>query len=97
MFCTHLVTTPPVLLAHAPLPRAPVYMASPPGPPSRRRLLWAVLLLSFVPYLAPPELQPALYKDGKTPEELQRRRKRRMTNAYLGGDIARLEELLPDH
>lgn len=57
----------------------------------RRRILWAIFALTFVPYLLPARFQPPMYKDGKSPEEIARRQKERSVSKTLGGDIRKVE------
>ena len=58
----------------------------------RRRLahaLRALFALSFVPYALPVARRPALYRDGRSSEEMARARRRRTWSQFLGGDVHR--------
>ena len=79
-----------------PVSRAMTMFEAPPPPPppvdkTRRRLVWFVFALSFVPYFLPVEYQPTFYRDGKTPSEIEQSRQTRRLNKILGGDITKTE------
>lgn len=61
---------------------------------SRRRVsraLWVVLLLSFVPYFLPYEMQPSAYHDGLTTEQRRDRAEyQRLQRTLGGGDLQRM-------
>lgn len=69
-----------------------VHLNTPPSRPNtRRRIIWVILALSFVPYGLPTEYQPSIYKDGKTPEEIRRGQRERRLNRVLGGNLRKTE------
>jgi len=57
----------------------------------RRRIIWAVLMLSCVPYFLPEKYQPYVYRDGKTPDEIRLAQRERHLNRVLGGDLRSTE------
>ena len=65
--------------------------ASPPPRGRRRRLVWTLFALSFVPYFLPEAYQPSVYRDGKTPEEIRRGQHERRLNRILGGNLRSTE------
>ena len=71
-----------------------VSLCTPTGPPprgKRRRFVWTVFALSFVPYLLPEAYQPSVYRDGKAPEEIRREQHERHLNRILGGNLRSTE------
>lgn len=92
----HLQRLPPRVVARE--YRAPVMFAQRPEgrQPLKSRLLvlcTLALLTSFVPYTWDLEDRPAWYKDGLTTEELLERRALHKMNAFIGGDIEKIEDL----
>ena len=70
-------------------------------PPGNRRASIArsvygtLLALSFVPYFMPYDMQPSVYHDGLTREQIVAKREAAATNRFLGGDIKSIEGLFP--
>lgn len=52
----------------------------------RRRVMWLMFALSFLPYFWPEEYQPAIYQK-PTSEDLSSRLRERRMRRFLGGDI----------
>ena len=61
----------------------------------RPRLFFVLLMLSFVPYFLPYDMQPEIYHDGMDAQQLRKKQQKKTLDTIMGGDSSKTG-LFPD-
>ena len=61
----------------------------------RPRLFFVLLMLSFVPYFLPYDMQPEIYHDGMDAQQFRKKQQKKTLDTIMGGDSSKTG-LFPD-